>query len=251
MSDSPNPAQRVCVECGSPFQPRHVKGQPPKTCSEECKRRRRARQFKRTDQTKPSRVRLRAEIERKRASYVCVECGRTFEVGGAGRWAYCGPDCRRAGERRLQAEASKRWADKVTASGSRCAVDGCSKPPKGAHGLCSMHYFRLRTTGDVGSAAPYRTIGVRNNWVNGAGYVIHGESGRLEHRIVMERNLGRRLEPNENVHHVNGRRDDNRPENLELWLTSQPSGQRVRDLVDWVVTHYPDLVVSAQRRLDL
>jgi hypothetical protein len=67
----------------------------------------------------------------------------------------------------------------------------------------------------------------------------------------MEEILGRPLEPNENVHHVNGVRDDNRPENLELWLTSQPSGQRVRDLVEWVVAHYPDLVVAAQRRLDL
>lgn len=35
--------------------------------------------------------------------------------------------------------------------------------------------------------------------------------------------------PDENVHHKNGDRKDNRPENLELWNTSQPSGQRVED----------------------
>lgn len=33
--------------------------------------------------------------------------------------------------------------------------------------------------------------------------------------------------------HINGARSDNHPENLELWVTSQPSGQRPEDLATY------------------
>lgn len=78
---------------------------------------------------------------------------------------------------------------------------------------------------------------------NAAGYVLvfigRGKPGAsksghiLEHRLVMANMLGRPLLPEENVHHRNGVKDDNRPENLELWTRSQPQGQRVVDKIAW------------------
>jgi hypothetical protein len=55
----------------------------------------------------------------------------------------------------------------------------------------------------------------------------------FEHTVVMERLLGRHLLPDETVHHLNGVRDDNRPENLELWVRPQPAGIRARDALAW------------------
>lgn len=54
-----------------------------------------------------------------------------------------------------------------------------------------------------------------------------------EHILVMEKKLNRSLVKGENVHHLNGDRSDNRDENLELWSSSQPPGQRIEDKVKW------------------
>lgn len=70
------------------------------------------------------------------------------------------------------------------------------------------------------------------------GYVMEKRDGKwvMQHRLVMEQVIGRQLKATERVHHKNGKRDDNRPENLELWTgvgqsKKDPYGVRLVDKV--------------------
>lgn len=86
--------------------------------------------------------------------------------------------------------------------------------------------------------ANYEPIPVKKRSEDGfytttSGYKAKKVDGKqvMQHRLVMEDKIGRLLEPNEHVHHMNGIRDDNRPENLELWSgRKDPQGQRAIDL---------------------
>lgn len=74
----------------------------------------------------------------------------------------------------------------------------------------------------------------------------------LEHRYVMERHLGRSLAPEETVHHINGDRQHNTIDNLELFSSRHGPGQRVIDKVAFaieILRLYPDFAEQAGVRL--
>ena len=108
--------------------------------------------------------------------------------------------------------------------------------------MCPAHQRRAYLYGDPRPDVPLRPIYTHTRVKIEQGYVRikvpgHPRGGRhgwtLEHIVVMEGILRRELFPGESVHHKNGVRDDNRPDNLELWVVSQPAGQRPEDLVAW------------------
>ena len=119
-----------------------------------------------------------------------------------------------------------------------CSIEQCNRPLL-AKGMCNMHYKRQRR-GASARAIARNDPNYVNPWrMDGRGYVYRsnrsgvGSQKIWQHREVMEGSIGRPLLREEEVHHVNGDRSDNRIENLELWSTRQPKGQRVEDKLAW------------------
>lgn len=121
-------------------------------------------------------------------------------------------------------------------NGGQCEFEECDKTAR-TIGLCPAHYQQVRLGQEL------RPLKIPSGqYVNNQGYVLLYKPGHpdatksgwvMEHRYVMAEMIGRSLYRDETVHHINGIRSDNRPENLELWSSSHPCGQRVEDKLAW------------------
>lgn len=150
------------------------------------------------------------------------------------------------------------WRAHHKPDGRRCNIKDCGRPHN-AKGFCRRHYNSFCKHGD-----PLKGVGVVGGFpgeirkltgehINKGGYkkIRVREEGKkvrwiLEHRYVMEKQLGRPLTSDESVHHKDGDRLNNVISNLELWVKPQPNGIRVEDAVRWakeILDKYKSLIV--------
>jgi hypothetical protein len=164
---------------------------------------------------------------------ICIKCKISQPLDGTNFAPYkqsnggFQPVCRPC--RKIQ---RRKWDAKQR--GKACSIPGCGANAHDGE-LCASHYRRKRLYGDPLHYDP-RCKDWRKGFSMHRGYVrlsMGRNKDIYEHRFVMEKHLGRALLPFENVHHINGIKTDNRIENLELWSTSQPCGQRVKDKIKW------------------
>lgn len=223
-------ASKPCAQCGIEFYARPHLDRDRRFCSTKCANASRATLYRGScaecgaamDWTVPSRAKTycsrkcgaqgrsrAAAAERPRRD--CATCGTEFVVAAKHPGQrYCSRACIQDTSRR----------EMVTTPCEHCGA-GIAHRDSEVRRFCST---KCRTGYRAKNAVGH---------INDSGYRVISVNGtpRLEHRVVMERMIGRSLTPDETVHHRNGDRCDNRPENLELWANRHPRGQRASDMV--------------------
>ena len=217
-----------CERCGRRFRPNNPRR---KYCSARCQRREAVclqcgQAFLVKDGTTgrycSSRCWYDAPGKRLYAARVCLQCGKDFFPGSASQ-EHCSHACGSLSTRKPRQHATCQQCGNPMEfrigprtrkfCSRRCALlsrqqHGGPESPTGRRHRGQGGYVLLKVGRDYPGAN-------RHGWI-------------FEHRYVLGRTLGRVLLPRERVHHRNGRRDDNRPENLELWTLDHkdPAGVR-------------------------
>ena len=140
----------------------------------------------------------------------CTNCGGAFQPSS--RHLRC-PSCRRQASHELCECGSSKQRESLTCRGCQATSGALNGNWRGGRTTHKAGYVMRRVPLHPRASARHPYV--------------------FEHILVMEELLGRYLRVGETVHHINGVKDDNAPENLELWIKPQPSGIRARDAVAW------------------
>lgn len=170
-------------------------------------------------------------------TFVCKGCGKLSECGyqpGNRRFhtaqKYCSRDCARhhqGAERKEKFVVPNFVCQKCGKEVQRSVWHY-----KGKRRVNYKQVYCSKSCAQIGRTHDRPSKGFTHNRT---GYRFLLRKGKLvsEHREVMEKMLGRKLLATETVHHINGSRTDNRPENLELWSRNHGPGTRVSDQLAW------------------
>ena len=166
---------------------------------------------------------------RRKPYATCQACGKVFYPGSGDKGIYCSVACHNIGQTKREEK--------------ECEICGAifEVPPS----LQSRRFCSKKCEGESRWKRPLdRTHNGKSALLDHYGYVAVWEPGQgwvKEHRLVMEKDLGRDLESDEHVHHINGDKTDNRLENLMVLGHNEHSSITNRDRLDKIEQDHADL----------
>jgi hypothetical protein len=204
-----------CQNCGKDFEVenwRAKRGQ--KFCSVKC--------VGESRKGKP-----RPDLKPGKTTLTCLQCGQEFEVWTAwvkrGRRKFCSWDCKIEHQKTLTGSKSARYgiphteeAKKKIAQAPKATGSNHPRWKGGQYQGNGYQWVQISTLKEK-TQELVRPMTPQNGYI-------------LEHRLVMALELGRPLKASEKVHHINGKKMDNRPENLMIQDDKKHS-RRHREIV--------------------
>lgn len=144
------------------------------------------------------------------AVFNCEFCGKEFfvpryEINYRATIKYCSQECYHTASRKPVVKKRCAYCER------EFPVSAKHKEKKFCSIECSCAYRRERDRKPTRGASGYKYV-----WFSDG-------SSQKEHRYIMEQVLGRKLEPDEVVHHIDGNRDNNSLDNLVVMKRGEHS----------------------------